>query len=108
MDDAQCDLYLQQYFAEGTEFVLSTRLPDAEQCVAVFACEEKRQSEIRTEIEDVCIQIHRVHGCGGVFCGFPVWCIQQQPTGTDSHGAWIFRTGSALSGGGSSGTTEIH
>ena len=46
MDDAQCDLYLQQYFAEGTEFVLSTRLPDAEQCVAVFACEEKRQSEI--------------------------------------------------------------
>lgn len=42
MDDAQCDLYLQQYFAEGTEFVLSTRLPDAEQCVAVFACEEKR------------------------------------------------------------------
>ena len=46
MDDAQCDLYLQQYFAEGTEFILSTRLPDAELCVAVFACEEKRQSEI--------------------------------------------------------------
>ena len=46
MDDAQCEQRLQQYFAEGTEFILTTRLPETEQCVAVLACEERRQTEI--------------------------------------------------------------
>lgn len=46
IDAPQCDLRLQQYFSESAAFVLSTRLQETGQCVAVIACEEKRQTEI--------------------------------------------------------------